>query len=222
MDLQSVITDPNIIGQGDIEVESSDTIENIQVGIRIKPFLTSTSAKETTSTSLSNANASQCSWTYTEDSIIENRAQYSNEKHWVFDSISSPKSSNKNVYQSLINLSRIQKVVSGYNISILAYGQTGSGKTHTISGNDQEDGILKLTVKDLFQCIEEEVERDFIIRISVLEVYNEVIYDLLSLSKQNQKSDSKLKMKNERETVNHCSNICRLKGADVIYVFIYL
>ena len=120
---------------------------------------------------------------YTNTSIVENRAQFSNAKYWTYDTISGPESKNIHVYESLINRNRIQKAVDGYNISILAYGQTSSGKTHTISGTLSEPGLLRLTIKQLFETIESAAERrKFIIRISVLEVYNEIIYDLLHSS----------------------------------------
>ena len=193
-------------GKGDLD-DGTET-GNIQVGIRIKPssFLTSNTDTEIIS------NSSLCCWTHNDTSIIENRSCYSNEKYWTFDNVSSPSSINKDVYHASIHRTRIQKVIDGYNISILAYGQTGSGKTHTISGNIHEDGLLKLTIRDLFVCIEEEVDREFIIRISALEVYNEIIYDLLSSPKQKGETEANLKKKKEKDS----SNICRLKGTDPV------
>ncbi|XP_027361650.1 kinesin-like protein KIN-7H isoform X2 [Abrus precatorius] len=65
-------------------------------------------------------------------------------------------------------------VVSGINSSIFAYGQTSSGKTFTMSG------ITEYTAADIFNYIEKHVEREFILKFSAIEIYNESVRDLLS------------------------------------------
>ncbi|XP_030522889.1 kinesin-like protein KIN-7E isoform X1 [Rhodamnia argentea] len=65
-------------------------------------------------------------------------------------------------------------VVSGINSSIFAYGQTSSGKTYTMNG------ITELTVADIFDYICKHEERAFVLKFSAIEIYNEVVRDLLS------------------------------------------
>ncbi|KAJ7953094.1 Kinesin-like protein [Quillaja saponaria] len=65
-------------------------------------------------------------------------------------------------------------VVSGINSSVFAYGQTSSGKTYTMSG------ITEYTVADIYNYIEKHKEREFILKFSALEIYNESVRDLLS------------------------------------------
>ncbi|KAG2696379.1 hypothetical protein I3760_07G056700 [Carya illinoinensis] len=65
-------------------------------------------------------------------------------------------------------------VVSGINSSIFAYGQTSSGKTYTMSG------ITEYTVADIYDHIEKHNERDFLLKFSAMEIYNESVRDLLS------------------------------------------
>ncbi|KAI8452177.1 kinesin motor domain-containing protein [Phakopsora pachyrhizi] len=67
----------------------------------------------------------------------------------------------------------------GYDATIFAYGQTASGKTFTLSGNRQQPGILPLSVQDIFSFIRSHPEREFLLRVSYLEIYNEQINDLL-------------------------------------------
>ena len=53
-------------------------------------------------------------------------------------------------------------------------------------GTNDEPGIIQLTLADLFGKIEEKaLEKDFVAKVSYLEVYNENIIDLLTTDDQN-------------------------------------
>ncbi|KOM50949.1 hypothetical protein LR48_Vigan08g177600 [Vigna angularis] len=65
-------------------------------------------------------------------------------------------------------------VVGGINSSIFAYGQTSSGKTYTMVG------ITEYAVADIFDYIKRHEERAFILKFSAIEIYNEIVRDLLS------------------------------------------
>ncbi|KAK3133349.1 hypothetical protein QOZ80_6AG0535400 [Eleusine coracana subsp. coracana] len=73
----------------------------------------------------------------------------------------------------------VDSVVRGFNGTVFAYGQTSSGKTYTMRGCDSEQGIIPLAVHGLFQHIQENVDREFLLRMSYMEIYNEEINDLL-------------------------------------------
>ena len=45
-------------------------------------------------------------------------------------------------------------------------------------GNDKVNGILQLASLDLFRLMAEKTDRDFIVRVSFVEIYNEVNYIL--------------------------------------------
>ena len=72
--------------------------------------------------------------------------------------------------------------MEGYNAVIFAYGQTASGKTYTLSGDsaDQEPGIIPRAMKDVFAFIRKTEKREYLLRCSYLEIYNESIIDLLA------------------------------------------
>lgn len=74
-------------------------------------------------------------------------------------------------------------IFSGYNLTILAYGQTGSGKTHsmgtTYSGNE-DMGVIPRSVKQIFEIVKDNFTFDFTITVSFMELYQEILYDLLS------------------------------------------
>lgn len=45
----------------------------------------------------------------------------------------------------------------GFTTTVFAYGSTGSGKTHTISGTDEEPGVLPRAVTLLFERLESDM-----------------------------------------------------------------
>ncbi|KAK2634402.1 hypothetical protein Ddye_029194 [Dipteronia dyeriana] len=74
----------------------------------------------------------------------------------------------------------VAAAVRGFNGTVFAYGQTNSGKTHTMRGSHTEPGVIPLAVHDLFGIIQEDVDREFLLRMSYMEIYNEDINDLLA------------------------------------------
>lgn len=58
---------------------------------------------------------------------------------------------------------------------MFVYGATGAGKTFTMLGTEEMPGIIYLTMKSLFQKIEEVQDKRFDIGISYLEVRVAVI-----------------------------------------------
>lgn len=96
-----------------------------------------------------------------------------------FDSLVPPDvASLQDLYQS--NLSPIiSGAVSGFNGTIFAYGQTGSGKTYTMSGGGGEEGIIARAIHEVFERCRQSTDREFLLRVSYLEIYNESLRDLL-------------------------------------------
>lgn len=72
--------------------------------------------------------------------------------------------------------------MDGYNAVIFAYGQTASGKTFTLSGDQDQPGIIPRSMKDVFAFIRRTPTREYLLRCSYLEIYNESIHDLLAPS----------------------------------------
>ncbi|XP_078679222.1 uncharacterized protein LOC144914875 isoform X2 [Branchiostoma floridae x Branchiostoma belcheri] len=73
----------------------------------------------------------------------------------------------------------VQSCVDGYNVCILAYGQTGSGKTFTMMGPTDNPGVNIRTIKELLRICNDKETVDYTLKISMVEVYNETLSDLL-------------------------------------------
>ena len=88
----------------------------------------------------------------------------------------------------------VRAVLQGYHGCIFAYGQTGSGKTHTIMGTTSDRGIIPRLGADLFERVEQAGEScAFVVTATYLELYNEVVCDLLSPGSQGLKIRQHLK-----------------------------
>ncbi|NXO56638.1 KIF19 protein, partial [Aramus guarauna] len=110
------------------------------------------------------------------------RANRSREKTFVFDMVFDHRATQEEVYVSTTK-KLIGGVISGYNATIFAYGPTGAGKTYTMLGTDCEPGIYIRTLDELFKALEAATEEmDYRVSMSYLEIYNEVIRDLLNPS----------------------------------------
>jgi hypothetical protein len=108
------------------------------------------------------------------------------EKHpYAFDHAFSADAPQEHVYKEL-GIALLDKAFDGFNSTIFAYGQTGSGKTHTMLSHraaEEERGLIPRIADELYLRIDKitaEIEsRKFLVCCSFLEIYNEVIYDLL-------------------------------------------
>eukprot|EP00976_Prorocentrum_cordatum_P029475 600235-Prorocentrum_minimum.AAC.3 len=78
----------------------------------------------------------------------------------------------------------VQSVKEGFNGTVLAYGQTGAGKTYTMRGQNGQEGVIELALRDLFRDISADDERTYRVAVAYLELHNEVLYDLLASEKK--------------------------------------
>ena len=77
----------------------------------------------------------------------------------------------------------VRNVTQGFNGTLFAYGQTSSGKTYTVMGDDENLGLLFLALQDVFDAIAEDPSRVYTLRVQYIEIYNEVVNDLLNPKK---------------------------------------
>eukprot|EP00736_Rhodelphis_marinus_P006530 Rmarinus@m.17302 len=107
----------------------------------------------------------------------------SNSRPFVFDHVFDTTTPTSEVYTQVAS-PILSSCMNGVNGTIFAYGQTSSGKTHTMLGTERDPGCIRLAVQEMFDTIEKTIDREWLLRVSFLEIYNEVIRDLLSAHEQ--------------------------------------
>jgi len=110
---------------------------------------------------------------------------------YTFDHSFGPQHNTQEMYQSTVRDS-VVSTMEGYHASVFAYGQTATGKTYTMTGygghkntkvdDDDSKGIIQLAIQDCFNYIHNQKSetREYLLRVSFMEIYNEVINDLLA------------------------------------------
>ncbi|KAK3022736.1 hypothetical protein RJ639_045601 [Escallonia herrerae] len=138
-------------------------------------------------------------------------------KTFKFDRVYTPKDDQVDVFADASPMAT--SVLDGYNVCIFAYGQTGTGKTFTMEGTEENRGVNYRTLEELFRIAKERTETfTYNISVSVLEVYNEQIRDLLATSP----SSKKLEIKQASEGSHHIPGIVEAKVENIKEVWTVL
>ncbi|KAK9691027.1 hypothetical protein RND81_09G171400 [Saponaria officinalis] len=124
----------------------------------------------------------EVSWYPDGDTMV--RCEYNPATAYGFDKVFGPAAATEEVYDVAAR-PVVKAAMDGVNGTVFAYGVTSSGKTHTMHGDQNCPGIIPLAIKDVFNIIQETPGREFLLRVSYLEIYNEVINDLLDPTGQN-------------------------------------
>ncbi|XP_016113871.1 centromere-associated protein E [Sinocyclocheilus grahami] len=99
-------------------------------------------------------------------------------KSYSFDRVFSAEETTAQLYQDIAK-PLVVSAVEGYNGTIFAYGQTSSGKTFTMMGREHNPGVIPLAMADVFKTIKNCPKKEFLLRVSYMEIYNETVTDLL-------------------------------------------
>ncbi|XP_073125976.1 kinesin-like protein KIN-7C, mitochondrial [Henckelia pumila] len=145
--------------------------ENVTVTVRFRPL----SAREI-------SKGDEVAWFADGDYTVSN--EFNSDIALGFDRVFGPATTTRHVYDVAAQ-HVVSGAMNGINGTVFAYGVTSSGKTHTMHGEQKSPGVIPLAVKDVFGFIQETPGREFLLRVSYLEIYNEVINDLLDPTGQN-------------------------------------
>uniref|UniRef100_A0A0E0H123 Kinesin motor domain-containing protein n=1 Tax=Oryza nivara TaxID=4536 RepID=A0A0E0H123_ORYNI len=152
-------------------VDAANAKENIMVTVRFRPL----SPREINK-------GDEVAWYADGDNMVRN--EYNPSIAYAFDKVFGPATTTRHVYD-IAAQHVVSGAMEGINGTVFAYGVTSSGKTHTMHGEQKSPGIIPLAVKDVFSIIQDTPGREFLLRVSYLEIYNEVINDLLDPIGQN-------------------------------------
>uniref|UniRef100_A0A2N9EE15 Kinesin-like protein n=1 Tax=Fagus sylvatica TaxID=28930 RepID=A0A2N9EE15_FAGSY len=142
---------------------------NIRVFCRCRPL---------NQNEITNGSTSIVDFDSSQDNELQVICSDSSKKQFKFDHVFRPEDNQEAVFAQTKPI--VTSVLDGYNVCIFAYGQTGTGKTFTMEGTPENRGVNYRTLEELFRISEEKggVMR-YELFVSMLEVYNEKIRDLL-------------------------------------------
>ena len=98
-------------------------------------------------------------------------------KTFDFERIFGQEDTNGTVFDEISDL--VQSATQGKKVTLFAYGQTGSGKTHTMLGSDEDPGIIPQTIDMMFDVANESPDYRYTVAMSIIEVYQDAVHDLL-------------------------------------------
>ncbi|KAL0221981.1 hypothetical protein RCL1_001835 [Eukaryota sp. TZLM3-RCL] len=165
-------------------------MQNINVSIRVRPFNSRELKLNTDNVVLMDQPSKVLSLLDVEKKAAPRQFAF-DQLFWSFDT-SQPVATQEEVFNE-VGQPAVTALWEGFHSTILAYGQTGSGKTYTLFGSDSCPGIIPLFCKSLFSQYEQLTavqKKNTSITVSCLEIYNEVIHDLI-----NPKNPAKLQVR---------------------------
>ncbi|KAL3052482.1 hypothetical protein OYC64_005097 [Pagothenia borchgrevinki] len=172
---------------------------NIRVHCRVRPVLPFDHVPSSTPGSWP-ALSEEVVSTVSDDTVMVNCIKTGmpvHNKMYEFERVHGPEESQDAVFEEVKPL--LTSLLDGYNVCIMAYGQTGSGKTHTMMGSQlleehsggqqgaqpgAEQGIIPKAAAELFRMISEKPADSHTVEVSVMEVYNNEVLDLLAKDAQ--------------------------------------
>ncbi|KAL8046444.1 hypothetical protein ABFS82_08G179000 [Erythranthe guttata] len=137
-------------------------------------------------------------------------AQNGQKHSFTYDKVFMPDDSQQDVFVEISQL--VQSALDGYKVCIFAYGQTGSGKTYTMMGKQgppDQKGLIPRSLEQVFESrqILEAQGWKYEMQVSMLEIYNETIRDLLAPNRSNFDAGKQYAIKHDSNGNTHVSDL---------------
>ncbi|GAA5893152.1 hypothetical protein JCM8208_004359 [Rhodotorula glutinis] len=174
------------------EDDKDGKAQNVVVCLRVRPSKPGSSSSTTTSTApiyTFNPTTSSLSLAPSHPTLVKrfgSASQHaapralSDDYEFRFDLLHLHPSPTSDLYDARVR-PVVRAALAGFNGTVFAYGQTASGKTFTMTGSSAEPGIIPLAIDELFALIHQQrSRRRFALRVAFLEIYNEMLRDLLA------------------------------------------
>ena len=134
--------------------------------------------------SSSNRDSKMVAWNVLSDDTVQQSEQTERVQgrtiSYTLDRVYPPEATTDDLYSNSVK-KLVLATLQGYHASVFAYGQTSTGKTYTMTGSNEHPGIVPQAINEVFDYINNSQDaREYLIRVSYLEIYNEQINDLLS------------------------------------------
>ena len=168
-----------------MKIKKNQKIYNIDVFVRIRPLITNEIEMNHDKIEF---NAKRDKKNGNEMLILKRSSGKNNNKNSVYKGLKlifRPEHDNIYTFNKCL-LPYIDNMFNGLSMCIFAYGHTGSGKTHTIFGNNNNKkniGLYLQFAKILCTKVNKIKDKNLLIEIRFLELYQGKIYDLLSNDK---------------------------------------
>ncbi|XP_018784075.1 PREDICTED: kinesin-like protein KIF19 [Bactrocera latifrons] len=150
----------------------------------------------------SDESSDHCIDVISDKSLLFDDGGKSRPRQYSYDHVFKESDTQERVYKKT-TAPLVKDVLNGLNAAVFAYGATGSGKTHTMLGpcrkkgtstanergatatydvdaNNNESGLMVRAIEEIFQNIDNTSNNGSKVSISYLEIYNELIRDLLN------------------------------------------
>ncbi|XP_033759961.1 kinesin-like protein KIF13A isoform X2 [Pecten maximus] len=183
--------------------------ENVKVAVRVRPF--NDREKERNATLVIKMAGKTTEITNPEEMSAEPKKFHFDYSYWSHDEFNTRPdgymeptgtkyADQKRVFDDL-GRGVLENAWKGYNCSLFAYGQTGSGKTYSMVGYQSNKGIVPMVCTELFSGIDQKRSEAgdvkdkgvYEVMISMLEIYNEQVRDLLNSKTIKNKGSMKIK-----------------------------
>ena len=160
---------------------------SVKVAVRVRPF--NTREKEAKSICNIEMNGTQTTIkdelgqprTFTFDHSFWSHDCYIEQENGYLSPDSSGKYADQNFVFETLGKQILDNAWEGYHCCLFAYGQTGSGKSYSMVGYGANKGIVPISCEEIFKRIAENKDPaiHYEVEVSMLEIYNEKVQDLL-------------------------------------------
>ena len=160
---------------------------SVKVAVRVRPF--NTREKDNKSTCDIEMIGNQTTIrdelgqprTFTFDHSFWSHDCYIEQENGYLSPDSSGKYADQNFVFDTLGRQILDNAWEGYHCCLFAYGQTGSGKSYSMVGYGANKGIVPISCEEIFKRISENKESSihYEVEVSMLEIYNEKVQDLL-------------------------------------------
>lgn len=128
----------------------------------------------------------------TDNKSIVVKKEDGEKKRYEFDHLLNQDVTQEEVFNT-VGQRVIDGVLNGYNGTIFAYGMTGTGKTFSMLGKynfnkdddaNEDRGIIPRSLEKIFERTNEDTEFDYTVSVGFIQIYMEMIQDLLDPDNQ--------------------------------------